>query len=73
MKINTPQGTTRILGESQGYQPLPIVDGHTPEGYPVMTSSWQPSPEELERLIAGAPIQVVIVGSMHPPIWVEIP
>jgi hypothetical protein len=76
MQIGHPEGTTRVLGKSQGYMGLPIrdeeincsVNGRTAS----MVTAWFPTPKELAALNAGAPVHVRILGQAHPPILVEV-
>jgi hypothetical protein len=70
-------GTTRILGKSQGYLGLPIRDelrNTTVDGpqTPVMVTAWEPTPDELERLVKGALVQLCVVGTGHPPVMLEV-
>lgn len=37
-----------------------------------MVSAWHPTPKELEALNKGAPVHVVVLGTSHPPIKVEV-
>jgi hypothetical protein len=77
MQIAMIEGTTRIIGKSQGYLGLPLrdevincaVDG---DGTPAMVTAWHPSPDELARLNAGASVHLRILGTMHPPVMVEV-
>lgn len=71
MIINAIEGCTRRIGKSQGYLGLPLRDDVV-DGIPTMTSSWQPTPAELEALIAGAPIYVTLLGQAHPPIMLNV-
>ena len=71
MIISMIEGVTRILGKSQGYLGLPIRD-QTLGGAKVMVSAWEPTPEELQRLNSGAKVEVIILGTGHPPIRVEV-
>jgi hypothetical protein len=75
-------GATRYLGAPKGWEPeadgdcshLAIVDvPSTNGGSPVMISAWEPTPKELEALVAGAPVYLQVVGSAHPPVmvWVQ--
>lgn len=43
------------------------------EVYPAYMSEWQPTPEELDRLIKGEPIRLLISGNSLPPVamWVR--
>lgn len=71
MMINAIEGCTRRLGKSQGYLGLPIRDVTYPDGTPCMISSWQPTPAEVERIAAGAPILLLVHGTAHPPVMLE--
>jgi hypothetical protein len=78
MLINRIEGATRVIGQSQGYLGLPLRDVRIDcpvngRDTPAMDTSWSPTPDELERLNAGAPIHVRILGSMHPPIMLSVP
>lgn len=76
MLIAMIEGVTRIIGKSQGYRGLPLrdevitdpVNGQTP----AMVSAWQPTPDELARLNAGASIHLWVLGTQHPPVLVEV-
>lgn len=77
MLIDMISGVTRILGKSQGYTGLPLRDGMefdkaTGEMSPTMTTAWRPMPDELERLMAGAPVYLTILGTGHPPVRMEV-
>jgi hypothetical protein len=61
-------GTTRVLGKCQGYLGLCIKDATMSGGTPVMESAWEPTPEELGRLVNGAPIILQVLGTEHPPV-----
>ena len=71
MIISMIEGVTRILGKAQGYLGLPIRD-QTLGGAKAMVSAWEPTPEELQRLNHGAKVEVIILGTGHPPIRVEV-
>lgn len=70
MDIMTHPRTTRVLGEEQGYLPLPIIDMLTDTGVPCITSVWLPNAEELAALNAGACVAVTLLGGSQPPIIV---
>lgn len=77
MLIGRIPGATRVLGKSQGYLGLPIRDELIDEevngpGTPCMVTAWTPTPDELARLVAGASVHVRILGSVHPPILVDV-
>lgn len=68
MLINRITGATRILAKNQPqYLQLPIRDEPTDSGN-AMVSSWQLTPDELERLSQGAPLYLRIMGIVHPPV-----
>lgn len=77
MLIGHVEGATRVIGKSQGYLGLPVRDEliHCSvggEATPSMVTSWQPTPDELAALLAGAPVHVRLIGSAHPPIMVGV-
>lgn len=77
MQIGRIQGATRVLGKSQGYLGLPLrdvvisstVDGPEP---PAMETAWLPSPDEIARINAGAPVILRVLGTAHPPVMVDV-
>lgn len=77
MIIGAISGTTRVLGKSQGYLGLPLRDVVVPCSVngahtPAMETAWEPTPEELEALNAGAPVILRILGTQHPPVQVYV-
>jgi hypothetical protein len=68
-------GATRVLGAPAGWvierdglcSGLAIRDVNNH-----MVSSWQPSAEEIERIVAGAPVHLFVMGVSHPPVAVEV-
>ena len=78
MLIARIPNATRVLGKSQGYLGLPLRDevrNTTVDGdrTPVMVTAWEPTPDELERINAGEKIHLVILGTQHPPVMLEVP
>ncbi|UPT53328.1 hypothetical protein [Synechococcus phage Ssp-JY38] len=78
MNVEKPAGCTRVLGEEQGYLPLPIRDELTRDSgtgieLPSMVSCYRPTPEELTCLLNGGRIYLRILGNAHPPValWAE--
>lgn len=74
-------GATRGMGKDQpGYATLWIRDEAIPtrdaDGEavvaPSMMSLWEPTPEEVLKIAAGAPIKLLIIGSVHPPVWLAV-
>jgi hypothetical protein len=37
-----------------------------------MVSEWQPTAEEREAIAAGAPVRLMILGRVHPPVLVDV-
>jgi hypothetical protein len=72
-------GATRELGKPVDWDDekngscgsLPIRDEQV-RGANVMVSAWTPTPGELARLNAGAPIYLYVWGTSHPPVAVEV-
>lgn len=77
MLIGTIEGVTRIIGKSQGYLGLPLRDELINckvggQGTPAMVTAWQPTPDELARLNAGASVHLRVLGTVHPPVMVGV-
>jgi len=69
------RNATRVLGKPTDWDDaengpcvgLPILDYEEPStGVKYMISLWEPSPEELKAIIAGAPIKLWVCGVAHP-------
>lgn len=77
MQIGRITGTTRVLGKAQGYAGLPLRDelincAVNGPATPSMVTAWHPAPKELQALNDGAPVHVHILGTVHPPILVDV-
>jgi hypothetical protein len=76
MLIGRIEGATRVAGQAQGYLGLPLRDemvNCTVSGMvPAMTTAWFPTPEEVERIVAGAAVHVRIQGTVPPPMDVGV-
>jgi hypothetical protein len=76
MIIGRVLGSTRTLGKAQGYIPLPIRDDFLVDEHgnktEVMVTAWEPTPEEIVRIAAGAPIHLIVCGTIHPPVRMEV-
>ena len=77
MMIKRIEGCTRVIGKSQGYLGLPVRDelrNTTVDGPQtlVMVTAWEPTPDELERLNKGASIHLIVGGTGHPPVLLEV-
>lgn len=70
-------GFTRFLGapknwpESETCVGLAITDIKTEIGN-VMQSAWEPTPDELDRLNAGAKVILSICGTGHPAVMLSV-
>jgi hypothetical protein len=70
----------RELGRPEGWDeerdgvcvPLPVFDATDDKGRPWIGSAWEPEPDELERLKAGNPLYVWILGPSHPVLNVSV-
>lgn len=70
------EGATRYLGAPVGWKPnesgpcahLPILDQPIGGNIPAMHSVWEPTPDEVARLSAGALVYLCVVGRNHPPV-----
>ncbi|NEH72327.1 hypothetical protein [Rhizobium leguminosarum] len=77
MQIGMIQGHTRIIGKSQGYIGLPLRDVVTNDTVngpdtPAMETAWIPDPDEIAAIVAGAPIILRILGTVHPPVMIYV-
>jgi hypothetical protein len=77
MIIAMISGATRIIGRSQGYIGLPLRDELIDcpvngPNTPSMVTAWEPTPDELAKLNAGAPVHLRILGSAHPPVMLSV-
>lgn len=77
MIIKHIAGATRVIGKSQGYIGLPLRDetiNCTVRGpaTPCMVTAWEPTPAEIERIRAGAPVLLRVLGTAHPPVMIEV-
>lgn len=50
---------------------LPVADAADETG-PFMVSMWEPLPDELERLKAGAMVVLTVRGRCHPPVGIQV-
>jgi hypothetical protein len=65
-------GATRRIGKAQGYKGLSVLDRVNDAGQPYMITAWEPTPAEIARIAAGAPIYLHILGTGHPPVMLEV-
>ncbi len=70
---------SRVLGAPAGWTPetsgecygLPIGDGMNGD-QPCMVSAWEPTPAEIERIVAGEKIYLSVIGTGHPPVMLYV-
>lgn len=43
-----------------------VVEGGSLDGVPVVITAWNPSPDEIEKLLAGEPIYLSFLGGLPP-------
>jgi hypothetical protein len=80
MQIGRIEGTNATLGEPDGWNrhrdgicaSLPVRVEQLLSGHTSMTSSWLPTMEEIEAIVAGAPIHLQIISSVHPPVCLKV-
>lgn len=73
MEIKRIEGATRTFGAPHDWDAetngkcygLPVRDVDC-EGTPFMVSAWEPTPQEMQALLAGETIKLWISGSVHP-------
>lgn len=73
------EGATRGLGAPSDWDAAKQGDCHTlsvrdvmTQAGPAMTSAWFPTPDEIARIEAGAPIYLTVFGSGHPPVGMTV-
>jgi len=79
MLVGRIPNATRVLGAPPDWDKatkgpccgLPVQDIETAAG-PAMMSAWQPTPDELARLIAGASVTLLVLGRIHPPVSLAV-
>lgn len=80
MKVLRIEGFTRELGkpvnwdnEKDGHcASLPIRDLQFEDGSQYMVSAWEPTPEELNKIIQGESIKLWIQGINHPVVTITV-
>lgn len=79
MEIKRIEGATKTYGAPEDWKEdetgkcygLPVLEG-VHAGMPVMISAWEPSPYELQQLIAGETIKLWIYGTSHPVVSLSV-
>jgi hypothetical protein len=37
-----------------------------------MVTAWLPTPEEIAKIVAGAPVHLRVLGEVHPPVMLDV-
>ncbi|MEI9428697.1 hypothetical protein [Mesorhizobium sp. Cs1299R1N3] len=69
--FNIKNPTREGVGASQGYIGIDIRDERI-DGLPVMASAFLPTAKEIERIVAGEPIVLRILGEGWPPVGLAV-
>lgn len=72
MLPNVITGATHRVGKSQGFKALSVRVRQTEDGSPVTESAWQPTPVELQTLMAGGSVVISLMMGGQPPMWVSV-
>lgn len=80
MHVGRISNATRDLGAPKDWDPgrngpcqsLPVRDELAGGRIVAMTSAWFPTPEELLRLVSGAPVYLRVLASQHPPVMLSV-
>lgn len=67
--LSAPPGWDEEVDGACGTLPIcDVADGSVN----IMYSYWEPTPDELERLSAGASLVLGVVGRAHPPVSIQV-
>lgn len=73
------KGATNWLGAPEGWEPdkngpcVHLAVKHECCGnVDTLTSAWEPTPEDIQKIMAGAPIYLRVVGITHPTVNVFV-
>lgn len=78
------EGATHCLGAPAGWEAATEIPcGTLPVRFEIVedgaggrlssfVSAWLPTPEQLERIAAGAPVLLRIIGTSHPPVAIDV-
>lgn len=66
-------GATRVLGKSQGYAGLHVLDITYSNGERAIQTSWAPTPDELARLNEGKSVILTQLCVSPPPMLMMVP
>lgn len=77
-KVQHPSNNA-VLGAPAGWNQQAVECGALPvtrfvhNGVHMQASFWMPTPNELAALNCGHPVQLTVVGDVHPPVSLNIP
>lgn len=71
LEVGSIAGATRVLGEGQGYRPLPVADV-TLDGRPHILSAWELTAPQRAMVNDGAPLILVVEGGAQPPVMLSV-
>lgn len=71
MKPGHIHGATRFFG-GENLQTLAVREDKLDNGGTVLTSAWFPTPDEMARMLDGAPVYLSIMGNNHPAVLLEV-
>jgi hypothetical protein len=79
MQSGRIENHTRVLGApvdwdetKDGKCKALVIRDQDFNGHNEMVSAWFPTPEEMTRLIEGAPLYLGILGRSHPPVMLTV-
>lgn len=75
LRVGRIYGCTRVLGEDQGYLPLPVRDitvNYDGETYKAMDSAWELTEDQRKLVADGASLVLRVYGATHPPVMVMV-
>jgi hypothetical protein len=72
MQIVTVAGANHYYGKTDDYLALRVRIDPNPQWGMTQTSAWEPTPDELARLNAGAKIHLIVCGTAHPPVALTV-
>lgn len=55
-----------------GCDPMRVEVRQTPEGYPVLVSTWDLTDDERLQIGAGGRVELWVFGSEHPPVAMQV-
>lgn len=71
--VPPPEFNTKVMHRPHA---LPLKQTKDIGGHHIMLSIWHPETAEIERMVAGAPVQLTVYGAgprRHPPVMLSVP